>query len=114
MVVSILSYDLILDDFGGSPILGHLHNLSTELGFRLKNQPHEILWSYNPPPRHELGVVKEMRIATWMFPERGSEQERGAVDISCFKAKHMAFSENKVVPKTHCLSYCLFILYIYV
>ena len=65
------------------------------------------------PPRHELGVVKEMRIATWMFPERGSEQERGAVDISCFKAKHMAFSENKVVPKTHCLSYCLFILYIY-
>ena len=44
-------------------------------------------------------VVKEMRIATWMFPERGSEQERGGVDISCFRAKHMVFSENKVVPK---------------
>ena len=60
-------------------------------------------------------VVKEMRIATWMFPERGSEQERGGVDISCFKAKHMAFSENKVVPKPivyHIV--CLYYIYTYV
>ena len=60
-------------------------------------------------------VVKEMRIATWMFPERGSEQERGGVDISCFKAKHMAFSENKVVPKPivyHIV--CLYCIYIYI